>query len=88
MSGLNGQNWEAKKGVKSHEIAKNTYVQFLLSSVSNTSLRILHKNTTLNHFCFYQIIISQLSSIICTLYILNLEAGAYKVIHVHITEPS
>ena len=63
MSGLNGQNWEAKKGVKSHEIAKNTYVQFLLSSASNTSLRILHKNTTLNHFCFYQIIISQLSSI-------------------------
>ena len=56
MSGPNGQNWEAKKGVKSHEIAKNTFVQFLLSSAINTSLAILHENkkTTLNHFCFYQ----------------------------------
>ena len=44
MSGLNGQNWEAKKGVKSHEIEKDAFAQFLLSSASITSLRILHKN--------------------------------------------
>ena len=63
MSGLNGQNWEAKKGVKSHEIAKNTYVQFLLSSASNTSLRILHKHqkNTLQSFLLLSNIISQLN---------------------------
>ena len=44
MSGLNGQNWEAKKGVKSHEIEKNTFVQFLLASASKSYLRILPKN--------------------------------------------
>ena len=41
-----------KKRVKSHEIEKNVFVQFLLSSASNTSLRILNENKKpiLNHF--------------------------------------